>query len=75
MDQEFIYEFYVSIERHLDESQKIWMETGSKTSLTPGTSAKMALEGMSTDYLDALQDFRNKISGRSFSVCCEVRLV
>lgn len=64
----FIAEFYVSIERHLNESKRIWMKTGSKTSPTPGRSAEMALDAMPSDYLDALQDLHTKISGRSLGV-------
>lgn len=67
MPLDLIAEFHISIEHHLDESKKIWMETGSKTSPTPGRSAKMALEGMSSDYLEGLQDLHNKISCRSVS--------
>lgn len=68
MPLDFIAEFYVSIQHHLDESKKIWMETGSKTSITPGKSAKLALETMQSDYLGALQDVHNKLSSKSLSV-------
>lgn len=70
----FISEFHISIERHLNESKKIWIETGSRTAPTPGTSAKIAFQGMAMDYLGALEDLRDKISGRSASVNFEVRL-
>ncbi|KAI7776597.1 Nucleoside phosphorylase domain protein [Diaporthe eres] len=62
MGQVPISEFHASIERHLEESRKTWVETGSRTAPTPGTLAEIAFEGMSTDYLDALQDLCNKVS-------------
>lgn len=71
---DFIAEFHVSVERHLDESKDIWMETGSKTSLIPGTSAKLALEAMPSDYFGALQDLHNKISSKFLSVRLRIRL-
>lgn len=64
MGQVLVSEFHASIERHLEESRKTWVETGSRIAPTPGTLAKVAFEGMSTDYLDALQDLCNKISGK-----------
>lgn len=59
----FISDFQISIGRHLDESKKLCIESGSRTASTPGTSAKLAIEEMSIDYLDALENLREKISG------------
>jgi hypothetical protein len=74
MELDSILEFHTSIERHLEESKKTWMETGTRTAPTPGCSAKLAFEGMSTDYLEGLQDLHKKISGKSASACFGVRL-
>ena len=68
----FISEFRISIERNLDESKKTWVESGSRTTSTPGTSAKIAFKEMPTDYLDALKDLHNKIYGTSISRIFEV---
>lgn len=65
MDRLSLYEVYSSIARHLEESQMTWLQTGSRTAPTPGTSAKRAFEAMSIDYLDALQDLNHKIAGES----------
>lgn len=69
MDQYYISRFSGSIEDHLKESQRIWMETGSRTAPTPGTSAKLAFRGMPKDYLDAIEDLNDKIRGR-YSINC-----
>lgn len=65
MDRDSLCEVYNSIARHLEESQRICIETGSSTAPTPGTSAKIAFEAVSIDYLDALQDLKHKIGGES----------
>lgn len=65
MGQFLVSEFYASIERHLEESHKTWIETGSKIAPISCTSAKLAFEGTSTDYFGALQDLYDKVSGRS----------
>lgn len=65
MGQVLVSEFYASIERHLEESRKTWIETGSKIAPTSCTSAKLAFEGTSKNYFDALQDLYNEVSGRS----------
>lgn len=65
MGKVLVFEFHASIERHLEESRKTWVETGSRIAPTPGTLARLAFEGMSTDYLDALQDLYDKVSGKS----------
>lgn len=65
MGQLLVSEFCTSIERHMEESRKTWKENGSRIAPTPGTLAKLAFQGMSTDYLDAVQDLCSKVSGKS----------
>lgn len=68
MDQCSISDFLGSIKDHLKESQRIWMETGSRTAPTPGTSAKIAFEGVPKDYLDSIEGLHENIWGGSSCV-------
>lgn len=70
MGQDLISEFHASIERHLEESRKTWMETESRTAPPPGKLARQAFEGMSLDYLDTLEDLYNKVSSKSTDYSC-----
>lgn len=65
MDRGSLNEVYNCIARHLQESRRIWIETGSSTAPTPGTSAKISFEAVPIDYVDALQDLKHKIGGES----------
>lgn len=67
MDHKCVSEFSDLIQDHLKQSQRMWIETGSRTAATPGTSAKLAFKGMPNDYLDAIEDLNDKIWGR-FSI-------
>lgn len=69
MGQLSIFEFYSCIGSHLDEAQRLWRETGCRTAATPGTLARSALEGSSTDYIDALRDVHRSITGMFSSKC------
>lgn len=68
MDDDNISDFLGSIRRQLRESQIIWMKTGHKAAPNPGTSAKLAIEGMPTDYVDAIRDLYENIQGESASI-------
>lgn len=71
MEQTFISEFQMTIRRHLGESRGRRRETKYRTASTPGTSAKLAFEGVQTNYLDALHDLDKKISGRPACVSAQ----
>lgn len=64
MCQNLIFGLHSCIDSHL-KSYEIWMATGYGIEPTPGKSAKVAFEGTSMSYLDALKDLNSKFSCKS----------